>query len=100
MDPHFHLIFIIHKWPSQGDSCDRVSGNVVQSDRQMGLNRVISVERQGGVMVSTMSLNPALGATFSLFIACMTLIAVTRTLYKLHEVWLLNLPFVCIDAQL
>ena len=51
----------------------------------------------GDVMVSTLALNardvcsiPTLGTIFPIFVTPTTLVAVTRVLYKLCAVWLLN----------
>ena len=58
----------------------------------------------GGVMFSTLAQNTrdvasihALGTIFPIFITPMRLVAVTMIIYKLCDVWSLNLPCVCMQ---
>ena len=67
------------------------------------MGTVVASGSLGVVMVRTLALNakdvgpiPALDAIFSILITPMTLLTVTRILYKVCAVWLLNLPYICI----
>ena len=71
------------------------------SKLQVGVGIVVTSGSLGGVMVSTLVWNTRdvasiliLGTIFPIFITPMTLVAVIMNLYKLHAVWLLNVPCV------
>ena len=50
----------------------------------------------GGMVARDVGLSLALGTIFPVFITLTTLVIMTIILYKLHDVWLLNLPCICI----
>ena len=54
---------------------------------------MVSILAHNAIVVGS---NPALGEIFTNFIIPMILVTRTRILYKLHVVWLLNLPWVCV----
>ena len=71
--------------------------------RQVGVGSTVTSRSLGGKLVSTLARNvrdvgsiPVLSAIFSIFVTPTTLVAVTRILYMLCVVCVLNLPCVCI----
>ena len=73
-----------------------------QEHRQVGMGVVVISGSLSGGMVSTLICNSrylgsisALGAILPISITLMTPVAMTMIMYKLHAVWLLNLPGVC-----
>ena len=73
----------------------------------VGTVMVMTTGSLGGVMVSTLVQNaidvgsiPTLGAVFPIFVSPHDIGAVTRILYKLCTVWLLNLPCVFIHIYI
>ena len=78
--------------------CIDLSGK--EPRRQVGVGIVLTSGSLHGVMVAhwnarDVGLSPALGTIFTIFITP-TASSMTTILYKLHGVWLLNLPCVCI----
>ena len=70
------------------------------------MGTMLTSQSLGGVMVNTLAWNTrgvgfihALGAIFAIFITLTALVAVTRSLYKLCAVWLLNEPCVRIGMS-
>ena len=59
------------------------------------MGMVVILGNLGGEVVRDMGLSHTLGAIFAIFISCTTVVVMTKILYKLCAVWLLNLPCVC-----
>ena len=69
---------------------------------QVGMGRIVTSGNLGGQIDSTLVWNArdvgpihALGAIFPIFITPVTLVDMTKILYKLCDVWLLHLHVVC-----
>ena len=81
--------------------CAELSGKKLH--RQVGIGRVVTSGNLGGVMVITLTRNardmgsiPTLSVLFRILTNLMMLVAMTKIMYKVHSVCLLNLPCVLI----
>ena len=81
--------------------CTDLSGKELH--RQVGMSSIVTTGSLVGVMVSTLAQNargvgliPALGTIVPIFITPVMLVAMAMILYKLCDVWLLNLPCACV----
>ena len=84
----------------------RISGVLVCTDlwdkelhRQVCMGIAVTSGSLDGTLAwkaRNVGLSSALDTIFSIFVTLKTLVAMTMILYKLHAVWLLNLPCVCI----
>ena len=71
--------------------------------RQVGRSRVVKSGSLDGVMVNTLAQNvrdvgsiPTLGTIFPFVNTSTRLVSITTIMYNLSDVWLLNIPRVCL----